>query len=237
MHRRSVGRLAVPASLVLSVLLASSAHAQTTTIDEGAFRLTVGGQDVGTETFSIRRNGSGPNAVTIAQGRGLVQDDGGRGISSSLELSGPELRPAAYQVTVQGGSPTKIAGRVTGGRFSARIMSPSGEMMREYLASDGAVLVDEGVVHQYYFIVQRASRGGRVPMIIPQLNRQVVAVVTSTGSEPLEIDGQTVSARHYTIAPAGLPEREVWVDGEGRVLRVAVPSRQFVATRSALPRG
>ncbi|HET9984828.1 MAG TPA: hypothetical protein VFQ38_14620 [Longimicrobiales bacterium] len=237
MHRRSVGRLAAPASLVLSVLLASSAHAQTSTIDEGAFRLTIGGHDVGTETFSIRQNGSGPNAVTIAQGRVLLQNDGSQDIASSLELSGPELRPAAYQVTVQGGTPQKIAGRVTGGRFSARIMSPSGEMMREYLASDGAVLVDEGVVHQYYFVVQRAGSGGRVPVIIPQLNRQVVAVVTASGSETLDIGGQKVSARHYTVAPTGLPAREVWVDGEGRVLRMAVPSRQYVAIRNALPRG
>src|SRR5512138_500707 len=52
-----------------ALLVPLSARAQTSTLDEGAFRLMVDGREVGTETFSIRQSGEGDRAVVIAQGR------------------------------------------------------------------------------------------------------------------------------------------------------------------------
>jgi hypothetical protein len=124
-----------------------------------------------------------------------------------------------------------------GGRFSAQIVSPAGEMMREYLAGDGAVVADEGVAHQYYFLARRAAgKSARIPLIIPRLNRQVVAQVTYGGAERIAIAGRSFDAQKYTIAAAGSPNREVWVDSEARVLRLEVPARKFVAQRVAAPK-
>jgi hypothetical protein len=61
-------------------------------------------------------------------------------------------------VKVEGAESQQIAGRVVGGRFSAKIISPAGEQMREYLASDGAIVADEGVAHHYYFLARQAGR-------------------------------------------------------------------------------
>src|SRR5688500_8656407 len=89
------------------------ARAQTVLLDQGTFRLTVSGQEVGTETFNIRQTGSGENVVITAQGRvALDSDRGGQELSASLEVAGAALRPAAYQISVQGGESQKIAGRV-----------------------------------------------------------------------------------------------------------------------------
>lgn len=220
-----------------TLLMPIALSAQTTTLDEGTFRLTVGGREVGTETFSIRQSGSGERAVVIAQGRVvLAGDDGSEQLTSSLQLSGAALRPAAYDLQVEGGDAERIAGRVVGGRFSARIVRPSGEQMREYLVSDGAVIADEGVAHQYYFLAQRVgAEGGRVPIVIPRTSRQVWAQVSVHGSESVQISGSTVTARRLDVQPEGGAAAQVWVDGEGRVLRVAIPSSNFVAERTALP--
>lgn len=214
-------------------------RAQTVSLDEGSFRLSVGGQEVGTETFSIRQNGTGDNAIVIAQGR-VALDKDGRGaeeLNASLELAGAALRPAAYQINVQGGQSQKIAGRIAGGRFSARIISPAGEMMREYLASDGAVLVDEGVAHQYYFLARKlgANKTLRVAVIIPRESRQLTAQVDAQGQDRIQVGGKTVEAHRISVTVPGTPERQLWIDDNGRVLRLEIPSRKYLAERSALP--
>lgn len=220
---------------VATMASASSLTAQTVTLDEGSFRLSVGGKEVGTEVFSIRQNGSGEAAVIIAVGRIVLDGDKGpQQLNSELQVAGGTLRPAAYEVRVQGAASEQIKGRVVGSRFSAQIVSPAGEMMREYLAGDGAVVIDEGVAHQYYFLARRVKgTNGRVPVIIPRLNRQVMAQVTSGGPEKIAIAGRSFEAHKYIVSASGTASREVWVDSEGRVLRLEIPERNFVAQRVA----
>lgn len=225
-------RFAISSALV--ALLSTSAAAQTTVVDEGTFVLRENGREVGREIFSIRRSGTGPGAVVIAQGRvdlGEADD-----LVTSLEVSGEGFRPATYAVQVEGSEPQRIAGRVSGGRFSARIISPAGEMMREYLAGEGAVIIDEGVAHQYYFISQRL-RGDAftVPVIIPRQSRQVSASVSVGAAESISIGGQSVTARRLEVRPAGLPSRSVWIDAAGRILRLEIADRGMVAERLAAP--
>ncbi len=228
------GTLAVLA--LVAALHAAPARAQTVSLDEGVFRLMASGQEVGTETFSIRQNGSGEGAIVIAQGRIVMDTAGAQEVNASLELRGSAMRPSAYQVTVQGASPERLAGRLVGGRFSARILSPSGEMMREYLASDGAILVDEGVAHQYYFLAQRLGSGPvRVPILVPRENRQVMATVTPAGTESVQVGGTGIQARRLDVAATGSPARSVWVDDRGRVLKLEIPSLHFSAVRTAAP--
>ena len=228
-------RIVAPLALALALTPAPS-RAQGV-LDHGTFRLTLAGQEVGSESFTIRQDGTGAAAVTVAQGT-VALDTGkvAQALTSWLRMSSAGARPAEYRLNVQGSAQEQITGSVAGGRFSARIVSPAGEMMREYLASDGALVVDEGLVHQYYFVAQRAgSASTRMALLIPRENRQVLATVTAAGTEPIEIGGRRVDARQLRVSGAGLPERQLWIDGQGRVLRLSIPSRGFVATRTALP--
>lgn len=210
---------------------------QTVTLDEGVFRVLVGGQEVGMETFSIKRTGSGDGAVTIAQGRVVLDRDGaGEEVATALEVSGPALRPAAYQVTVRGDEQQKIFGRLVGGRFRAQILSSAGEQMREYLAGEGALVLDDGVAHHYYFLALRPDvQEFRVPIIVPRQSRQLTTQVTSRGMESVQVAGQAVQARHLVVQPSEGPTRHVWADDRGRILRVEVPDRNYAAVRTTLP--
>lgn len=219
-------------------LATSNVEAQTITLDEGSFRISIGGKEVGTETFSIRQNGAGDGAVIIAVGRVVLDaEKGQQEVNSELQVAGKALRPAAYEVRVQGAAPERITGRVVGSRFSAQIVSPTGESMREYLAGDGAVLADDGVAHHYYFLSRRLDTGTtRIPVIIPRQNRQVTATVTVVGTERITVGAKSIDARKLTVTPTGAPVRIVWVDSEGRVLRLEIPTANFVAARVDAPK-
>jgi hypothetical protein len=124
-----------------------------------------------------------------------------------------------------------------GNRFSAQIVSAAGESMREYLAGDGAVLADDGVAHHYYFLARRFEAGAaRIPLIIPRQNRQVAAQVSAAGTERISVAGQSVDAHKLNVAPTGAPARTVWVDAQGRVLRLEIASSDFVAQRVEAPK-
>jgi hypothetical protein len=235
MLRKSLLRALLLAALPAA--LAGSLHAQTQTLDEGTFRILIDGTEVGMETFAIRQNGSGADAVVIAHGR-IVLDAGrgGQEVQANVQLAGGSLRPALYDVEVRGGEAQRINARVAGSRVSARISSPAGENMREYLVSEGAVLVDEGVAHHYYFLIRRAGTGATVPVVVPRISRQVSTVVTSRGAEDVSIAGGNAPATRYHVAPAGsAAEAHVWADAQGRILRVEVPAKNFVAVRTARP--
>jgi hypothetical protein len=86
----------------------------------------------------------------VAQGR--IALDTGDQTRALLQVEGPGLRPAAYQIEASGPERITVRGQVAGNRFRAQVVSATGETMREYLIGDGAVVLDDGVAHHHYFI-------------------------------------------------------------------------------------
>lgn len=216
-------------------LAAPAVSAQVGANDSGTFEVQVGGRPAGSEAFEIRQSGGGTRAEVVATGRvNLVLPTGSVELATRLQTSGFEAQPVSYEVTVGGTSPRKIVGSIGSGRFSARIATPSGEQMREYVASSGATVLDDGVAHHYYFLARR-MRNGRVPVIIPRENRQVMATVRDAGQENVTIGGTVVPLYHLEVQPDDGELRHVWLDDLGRVIRVEIPSRGYVAVRSEMP--
>ena len=224
------------ALVALAALAPGAAGAQSGASDQGTFRVYVADREVGTEEFNIRQAGSGETSEFTASGRiALRLESGSLELTPRLRARGLQADPASYQVDVGGDSPRKIVGNVGGGRFSARIVTAAGEQLREYAASTGALVLDEGVAHHYFFLAQR-TRSGRVPIIVPRENRQVMATVTSRGEEQVEINGTRVSLYHIVVQPAGAGPQHVWVDTLNRVIKVEIPDRGYRAVRTEIPR-
>src|SRR5690606_3752650 len=114
------------------------------------------------------------------------------------------------------------------------IATPSGEQLREYLASASAVVLDDGVAHQYYFLARRV-RNGRVPVIVPRENKQVIATVRDAGEESVTVSGTTLPLYHLEVQLDGGEPRHIWLDDLGRVIRVEIPSTGYVAVRTEIP--
>ena len=219
----------------LPMALVGAAGAQTGTGDQGTFQVLVGGRPVGTEEFVIQETGAGENTEISATGRiSLRLPTGSLELTPRLRTSGFQAQPVAYQVDIGGSSPQKIVGTLGNGRFSARIVTQSGEQLREYVAASGGVVLDEGVAHHYYFLARRL-RDGRVPILIPRENRQVMATVRSRGEERVQIGAKSVQLFHIVVQPDGGEERHVWVDALSRVIKVEIPARDYTAVRTVVP--
>jgi hypothetical protein len=219
--------LAICASLLL---IPHVATAQLTVVDEGSFTITRDGR-TGREDFRIVRTPSGSGTVLVASGTAVLgttrivaalrTDTGGSPLAYQLE--GREAGDVRERVSVQ----------VARGRISARAQSPRGESAREYFLKDGMLVLDEDLLHQYYFLALHPDRS-TVTIVVPRRNVVVDWRVVSKGDEPIEIAGMRIVARHFAVSD-GSSTRDVWFDAQGRVLRVDMPSLGLVAVRDALP--
>ena len=237
--RRSPPRLL--SGIVVAVLWALPAtagplNAQTAVIDEGTFLLSRDGRAVGTESFTIRRTGRGEEARLVITGEARIETDGlERRITSALEVTGPALRVTAYQVKEGGDTTHEVYMTLTGRRFQATLRSPEGEELREYRASPRAVVLGDGLAHHFYVLGARARAGVTdVPVIVPRTGEGMGLRIDDRGTERVSIAGQMVQGRRLVVENGG-ETRDVWLDEEGRVLRVVNRTTGFRAERRNLP--
>ncbi len=234
---RSMRRpLALLALLTIGSISPNVGAAQSVAVDEGVFRILVDGTAAGTETFAIRRSGSGADAQIIASAEIQMQVPSGRvDLRPALQASGGEMAVSAYQIKVSGDRQEEIYVTLGERRFLTKILSERGEQEREYRASPGTLLLDTGVAHQYYFISQRLPSGsGSVPVIVPREGRQFEMRVTLVGETSVQVGGAALPARHLRLE-GNQEVRELWVDAQGRVLRLEHPASGYVAVREAAP--
>jgi len=225
--------LTLAAALCLGAATATPIAAQVTTVDEGSFTITRNGEAVGREEFRIRRTPAAAGAEYVASATVAYGD---RRLSPDLRTDATGA-PLAYRVEVRVGQATeeRLTGQVGRGRFTAMLKTTRGESTREYVMPDGALVLDDDIYHQYYFVAQ-GNRSGPTPVVIPRRSAQVTMRIEAKGAESVAVGGRSVSATHFVVTDPGGGARDVWVDGSGRVLKVAIPSRGVVATRDELPR-
>jgi hypothetical protein len=234
-------QLRLRVALVFSLLCgaATAAAAQTTTLDEGTFRILIGGREVGSESFSIRQSGTGTNATINARGTVTIDSAGvTEELQSALQVAGAALQPTVYNLRIlHGQREEQITGRVAGGRFIAKILSTTGEELREYLVSNRAILIDQGITHHYYFLARRMQDTSmQIPIIIPRQSRQVSASVEMRGEEMVNVGNQRIAAQHLIVTPNTGNVVQLWVDNRARVLRLEIPASNFAARRTTPPR-
>jgi hypothetical protein len=202
-------------------------------IDQGSFTITVANQRAGREDFRIEGTPGASGALEYVARATVVFGD--RRLMPALH-SDSLGRPSDYQIESRGtttGS-ERWSGKISRGRVSARINSARGESAKEYIVTDGALILDDDVFHQYFFLARRTP-GTSVTIVVPRRNAQLVLRLATAGTEMVSIGTKDLEARHFVLTEPDGATRDVWVDTRGRVLKVAIPARNLVAQRDDPP--
>jgi hypothetical protein len=224
------------APLLAGTLAFAAGGAQTQSsavVDEGTFMVTRNGAPVGRESFRIVRAPGPAGQVYRATGTSAI---GENGFTTTLGTDSVGV-PVSYAsvLTHKGEVSQELTGRGRPGRFGVLVRTKSGEAAREYLLSNGALLIDDSVIHHFYF-VPLAGQQSQLTVIAPRAGQQGHYRLELRGTEPVEIAGRSVPSRHFALLSAGGAVRDVWVDEKGRLLKVAIPERGLVAVRYDPPR-
>lgn len=203
-------------------------------IDEGRFEISVGGAARGQESFAIRRQGEGFMAVgrSSLEGADLLLQSAEIGLQTDSRFV-----PVRYEYrTLQRPSSTTIAVR-TGSRIRVTTSNREGERMTELLADREMVLIQTGVAHHYWFLIQRfgdaeAGTGGTVDALAPGVVNRSAIRLESVADVELTLPGRPgVQARRYDIL-MGETRHIVWTGRQsGMVLRAEIPERSWTAVR------
>jgi len=218
----------------LYLFSATSVRAQSAQIvDQGSFTITVGNQRTGREDFRIEGTVGASGALEYVARATVVFGD--RRLTPALH-SDSLGAPSDYQIESRGttSGPERWSGKITRGRVSARINSARGESAKEYIVTDGALILDDDVFHQYFFVARRAS-AATLAVVVPRRNAQLVLRVSNGGTDRITIGTKELDARHIVLTEPSGDVRDLWVDAKGRVLKVAIPSRNLVALRDDPP--
>ena len=229
----NAARLPLVAGLGLA-LCASDLRAQVTIIDEGSFTLSVAGERVGREDFSIRSTRSSGGISFVAQGtvlRGEVRltvvlnfDSTGTPLRFQAEQrDGPEVRESYF-------------GRRERGIWSGRAVRADGESARELLFPGSALAMDEAIVH-HLWLVMRFGRRDETLLIAPRTLNRRSARIQEVGEESVALGLRELPARHWIVSDsaAGTLLWEIWTDSAGRLLRVLDPASSLEALRDEPP--
>jgi hypothetical protein len=200
-------------------------------LDKGTFTITVNGTRAGREDFTISSTPGGNGAEYLSHARVSMGD---RRLNPKL-MTDSSGRPSRYEIDVRGtAGGERWMGSIVRGRVAAKMETASGIREREYLATDGALLLDDEVYHQYYFVMQRLDRG-TIPVVIPRRNVQMVLRASAPTADKVTIGQVTLDARRVVLTEPGGVTREVWTDATGRLLKVTIPSMGIVALRDDPP--
>jgi hypothetical protein len=221
--------LAALAALAVPADLAAQSSAL---LDDGTFTISRKGAPIGRESFRIVRM-SAPGGQ-VYRGTGMTVLDGIR-ISTTLGADSTGA-PVVYVAKVESkGSVAEIEGRGRPGRFSVVFRTKGGESAREYVLENGALLMDDEVFHHFFFVALAAAHS-RVAVIVPRGAQQSQFSLASRGAESVEIAGNRLPARRFSLTSAEGATRDVWVDERGRLLKVSIPEKDLVALRDDPPR-
>ena len=217
-------------SVAILALTTSSAVAQNRTIDEGTFLVSKAGSVAFTESFKIARVDGGMIAATSNQVAGTEQT------TSSLTTDTLGT-PAQYELHVKDkqGKVIDVRAVSRAGRLASLSSTKVDESMREYPITAGhSLILEPGLLHQLYF-VNLVKRPPSFQVIDPRGARTVGVTLTARGLESLDIGGKSVTGTHYSLM-YGPARYEFWIDAQGRLLKVEMPSQGLIATREEAPR-
>lgn len=222
----AAGVLAAVAALALA---SSSLPAQVVSVDEAAFELSRDGQVIGREEITLQRAGIGADARII--GQSVVRLEDGTEMRPSMEADAT-FRATTYQNRFSGTESGELEVMRRGRRLVARTETAAGEAQREFPASDRTVLLETEVVLLYYLLSPWSDAGEPtvVNVLDPRTSRQTRMRVVPSGRETIRV-GMTQMEATWLRLEGGAGERHVWIDDQGRVIRVRVPETGFSARR------
>lgn len=223
------GRLPLRAVSAVAVgFAAASAGLSAQQLDKGRLALEIDGRRVGTESFRVWREQATVDAFALVTREG----PGGQRSLDVRFRSDANLRPVQYRLRAEPEA-LSVDGEWTGNRLRLHVISSQGERWKEFATPGGAAVLEEGVAHHYLLLAHRlreAEIGRRLAVIVPSQSSRIEGVLTGRQPDPVTVGGRSVAATRFDIEADG-QTRRVWIDAEGRLLRVEDPGRRLVATR------
>jgi hypothetical protein len=149
-------------------------------------------------------------------------------------------RPLRYELHAREGPALHVVVNRTGSRLRVTTTADEGERFTEFLAGERLLIVEREIAHHYYSLARLLRRSAeprsvQVEALIPSEGRTQQVRVRGLSRDTLSVENARLPATRYDMT-VGSEQTTLWTaTDDGRVLRVAIPSRQWNAVRVLRP--
>jgi hypothetical protein len=153
-------------------------------------------------------------------------------LSPTLEIAADSL-PVTLQFDIANPrEPVRVLGQRGRNRFTVRTVTRSLERAREFPMRAPAVVLDDSVFALFQ-IVGWFARPEPVTLtaVVARAGHRETLTLVDSGSAPVMVHGRSLALRHLTLAGGTNEMVHLWLDPEGRLVRLAIPTRKLVAER------
>lgn len=202
-------------------------------VDEGVLVVRVDTLEVARESFRLSRGrlSRGEPGWTLAT---TIRYDRARPVivlAPILEVNSDTMPTTLQYDVADPRQPSRILGELGRGRFTVRLVARATERAREFATGRRAVVLDDSVFAPYVFAGwQAGAQPAALHAIFPRALRQEAVQIRDLGQAATTLNRNPARLRHVTIS--GDQETiHVWLDENGRLMKVEIPSRHLLAER------
>jgi dienelactone hydrolase len=207
--------------IVMLGLAALTAAAQSNdgAVDSGKLLTFAEGRQIGTESFSIGKDGVSESSGTLSVS--------GQTFNLKSRTEYRESRLASFEIEDAPGRKMKVAVngtevKMTGAREATGQTDPD------------ALVLENGIGHQYYFLIQRydKQKGGvqEFKMLVPSIMQTVPLSVERKGAlNPLP--GKSALLEHYRVIIAASINADIVTDSKGKLILLSFPAQKIESVR------
>jgi hypothetical protein len=203
-------------------------------LDEGTLVIRRDTQELGRETFRLLERRRADSADGWVLGASARWNSGLRPLvlAPVIELSA-DTEPDGFAMDVsRNGAVQRITGQPGRGRFTLRFIAPGMERARELASRPPSVVVVDSVFAPYLLAAWRARDTARtVTAVYPRAARRTVLTITDLGMATTTLNRDPATLRHVEIRGGPGGPVEVWLAGDGRLMKVELPDGALRAER------
>ena len=203
-------------------------------LDEGTFTVREDTSEVARETFRLAdtRIGLGGAGWALAT---AVRYDHARpvvGLAPTLTVQS-DSQPLSLEFDVADPrEPLHILGQAARGRFTVRVLGRRSERAREFPVMGRTVVLDDSVYALYLFAAWQArAEPVQVVGVVPRADRREALTVQDLGVGATTLNRDPATLRHITVTGGANQLVHLWLDANGRLLKVEIPSRRLRVER------
>jgi hypothetical protein len=192
-------------------------------LDAARLQLRIDGERIGVERYRVWQAGDAINAM------GNVVRAQGEEWQIFLQMD-TDLRPVKYQV--REGRTSVVSGERFADRVRFHIVSDDGERWKEFRDDGVDAIVENGVAHHYLVLLRilENAHGAGVTMVIPSRGEAAIATLLGKSPERVLVGDGAIAATRYDLDING-SLRNVWLDSEGKLLRILDEDKGLEALR------
>jgi hypothetical protein len=240
--RAGIARVRLSAYVAAWILLSSlawrpssAAEALKISREEGEFRITVDGVEIGSEKFVIAGAGDSVSSTSVLEFQNPANRSQKVKMESKLEM-GPNYVPKDYQLTSDvDGKKGQIHAEFSPHQVMFELSANETGQRSGLLLGDDCTVLDTNIFHHFIFLARLFDSGDRektrrFEVVIPQEQDNGKVTLTEQGNESISIKGKKMETRRILV-DSGSVQINLWVNHQGILQKIGVPSKSIEVLR------